>query len=303
MAGFDLTSNPRSRFRTPLLLGTAAWCASLLAVLAALAVYGRPSDPEAPNPAQMLPVAVADSIPAAAHHQRTTGLRVEFWAHPRCPCTRASADACSELVDALRRAGATVQPVAIVRTPALGSNAAADAWSDTPVTRRLRSIAGLIIVEDPGGTMSAAAAIVNSGHVRVHAADGASLLFHGGLTPSRGHAADPARIGRMAAALARGETLPSSGVAGCRLNAAPDPGPSGLPAGGPTDSQVDRRTDVSSRSSTGSSTGSPAGRSTGRSAGNSTGSPTGSPTGRWTDVPAGTPAHHAIGPLSQGFAR
>lgn len=119
-----------------------------------------------------------------------------MFAHPRCPCTRASL---REFARILETCGAPVEArVEFFAPPAAGAD-----WLDSPVRRLADSIPGITVEADIGGQeCSRFGAAAASGTVVLYGPDG-KLLFAGGITPSRGHEGDSAG-GRAVLALLRG---------------------------------------------------------------------------------------------------
>ncbi|MBL4845099.1 MAG: hypothetical protein JKY65_06220 [Planctomycetes bacterium] len=73
-----------------------------------------------------------------------TGIRVVFFAHPRCPCTRASL---SELARLLTRAGWRVPVEAVFYRP----DSEADSWAHSDLWEQAARIPGVTLRTDPGG--------------------------------------------------------------------------------------------------------------------------------------------------------
>ena len=133
-----------------------------------------------------------------------------IFAHPRCPCTRASL---RELERVLARApGAKAHVIFFTVPGGDGSWARTDLW-DFAV-----SLPGTAVHVDQGGRMALAFGAATSGEVAVYSPAGA-LLFQGGLTPSRGHQGDSNGARAVLAAL-RGERalIGTSPVFGCLLS-------------------------------------------------------------------------------------
>jgi hypothetical protein len=105
-----------------------------------------------------------------------------LFAHPMCPCTRASLDELEVLVS---RAGGGVRPYVLLVKPE-------DPGEDYDATRywaRAASIPGVTPRVDERGEEAARFAAATSGHVLLYAADG-RLLYSGGITAARGHDGD-----------------------------------------------------------------------------------------------------------------
>jgi hypothetical protein len=131
-------------------------------------------------------------------------------AHPRCPCTRASAD---ELIGALAGATEDYELIVLAYRPADDA-----AFADTGVVRRLGALEHTTVIEDVESALAARFGAMTSGHAAVFDPTG-SLRFSGGLTPSRGHAG-PNTGAATLRALLRGGQPPAEAapVYGCPLD-------------------------------------------------------------------------------------
>jgi len=135
-----------------------------------------------------------------------------LFAHPRCPCTRASVEELNRLL-----ASASTAPDTVVSF--LLAEDAPPGWERTDLWDSAARIPGVRVVADPGGREAALFGASTSGRVLLYSAAG-ELLFEGGLTASRGHAGDSA--GRAALLdLLRGErpTTRETPTFGCALRA------------------------------------------------------------------------------------
>ncbi len=129
--------------------------------------------------------------------------------HPHCPCSSASV---SELERLAARTGASHIVVLFIRPSGLP-----DGWENTGLWRRAADIPGATCVVDADGVEARRFGAMTSGLTLVYDAD-AKLVFHGGVTGSRGHEGDNA--GRFAAECCmRGNAaaLDSTEVYGCPL--------------------------------------------------------------------------------------
>jgi hypothetical protein len=133
-----------------------------------------------------------------------------MFAHPRCPCTRASV---GELALIMRQCYGKVSAHVLIYEP--GSSPGG--WEQTDLWRRAGAIPGVHVHKDPAGVAARLFGATTSGAVVVYDASG-RLVFHGGVTGSRGHSGDNA--GRSSVvALINGE-LPGrheSFVYGCSI--------------------------------------------------------------------------------------
>jgi hypothetical protein len=105
-----------------------------------------------------------------------------MFAHPRCPCTKASL---GELEQLVTRAQNQFEATVVFYAPQGGSKA----WSSSALVREARSIPGVRVGFDQDGLLARRFGIETSGHTLVYGADG-KLLFSGGITASRGHLGD-----------------------------------------------------------------------------------------------------------------
>lgn len=105
-----------------------------------------------------------------------------LFAHPKCPCTRATL---GELATLMRHGVGKVSATVVFTRPA-GMD---DAWVETDLWRSAAAIPGVAVVRDDLGTEAARFGATTSGDAMLFARDG-KLLFHGGITGGRGHAGD-----------------------------------------------------------------------------------------------------------------
>lgn len=132
-----------------------------------------------------------------------------MFAHPRCPCTRASL---GELRAALASAGDVAAYVLFaVPAGASGEWVRNDRWASAA------SIPGVRVLPDPDGREAARFGARTSGHVVLYTAAG-ELAYRGGVTGARGHAGDNANRDRLVAQLRRAAAGRAAGdVYGCAL--------------------------------------------------------------------------------------
>jgi len=103
-----------------------------------------------------------------------------MFAHPHCPCTRASI---GELAQIMAHAVGKVNAyVLFVKPPN-----AEPGWDDTDLRSSAAAIPGVTVATDENGKEAARFGAETSGHTVVFGSDGV-LLFSGGITASRGHA-------------------------------------------------------------------------------------------------------------------
>lgn len=135
------------------------------------------------------------------------------FAHPQCPCTRASLVELAEVVARARRPFTTY--VVFLKPLAFD-----ESWTKAGLWDQAVRIPGAIAVRDDDGVEARAFGVETSGQVLLY--DGAGALrFNGGITASRGHAGDNA--GRTALVALLGQSpvdANGTGVFGCPLFAA-----------------------------------------------------------------------------------
>jgi len=144
------------------------------------------------TPGQVGPVAAnwptASIVPSQA--DKPTLL---MFAHPHCPCTRASI---GELAEIMAHAMGKVNAyVFFAKPPGAGRD-----WDETDLRRSAAAIPGVTVLTDENGNEAARFGAKTSGHTVVFASNGA-LIFSGGITASRGHAGDNAGESAVLAAL------------------------------------------------------------------------------------------------------
>jgi hypothetical protein len=130
--------------------------------------------------------------------------------HPRCPCSRATLRELQLL--AADCGGRFALRIVFVRPPGVS-----DGWEWTDLYRSAEQIPSAVVSSDTEGTEAAQFSATTSGEALLYAADG-SLLFHGGLTPSRGHEGDSAgRCALTSLIWGRAANCTQTAVFGCSL--------------------------------------------------------------------------------------
>ena len=107
-----------------------------------------------------------------------------MFAHPQCPCTRASLE---ELNRLLARSPGKVAARVLFFKP----GGFPDHWAQTDLWRSAAAIPGVTVQEDLDGAQARRFGAQTSGYVLLYDRHG-QLLFNGGITGSRGHAGDNA---------------------------------------------------------------------------------------------------------------
>jgi hypothetical protein len=188
--------------RRALLAGLVLWACALGAGGRALWKYSTSAGPPLRTPA---------SWPAASRLQRAPGQpTLLLFAHPRCPCTRASLAELASLLDEQR--GHLAAQVLFLRPAGM-----APGWERGELWHKAEQIAGASVQVDEDGREAALFGASTSGHVVLFAAGG-ELLFSGGITASRGHLGPNAGTSRILSILGgRGADRRESDVYGCPL--------------------------------------------------------------------------------------
>jgi hypothetical protein len=160
---------------------------------------------------------VASSWPSVSivPHQTDKPTLLMF-AHPHCPCTRASV---GELAQIMAHALGKVNAYVLFIKP---PNAGPD-WDDTDLRSSAAAIPGVTVVTDENGKEASRFGAETSGHTLVFDRNG-TLVFTGGITASRGHAGTNAGESAVLAALnQQAVERPRTPVFGCSLTKrAPD---------------------------------------------------------------------------------
>jgi hypothetical protein len=128
------------------------------------------------------------------------------FAHPHCPCTRATID---ELDQLMARCSDRVEARVLFYQP---SELADQQWEKTDIWYAAEKIPGVSVVIDRDGLDAKRFAALTSGHVALYSAN-KQLLFSGGITGSRGHAGDNAGRSAVESLLLNGMTDRSQSAA------------------------------------------------------------------------------------------
>ena len=107
-------------------------------------------------------------------------LTLVLFAHPHCPCTRASLHELDGLL------AETQNRVSVTVVFTIPDGVTAD-WEQGDLWNSATSIPGLRVIRDQGGGEAHRFDVEGSGHVLLYAPSG-KLLFSGGITASRGPA-------------------------------------------------------------------------------------------------------------------
>ena len=107
-----------------------------------------------------------------------------MFAHPRCPCTRASM---GELARLMACAQGRMRANVLFFKP----GGTVGSWTETDLWRRAAEIPGVNVAVDEKGRETQRFGVSTSGHTAVYTPDG-RLMFQGGITAARGHSGDNA---------------------------------------------------------------------------------------------------------------
>ena len=133
-----------------------------------------------------------------------------MFAHPRCPCTRASIE---ELNRLLAQSSGRIAAHVLFFKP---SSYPAD-WTHSELWRTAAAIPGVTVGDDIDNVLARKFGAGTSGYVLLYNPAG-QLLFHGGITGSRGHAGD--NLGEstvISLALGKSTGVTQTPVYGCSL--------------------------------------------------------------------------------------
>ena len=151
-------------------LGAVWFCAACVGLKMVWAYDSTPGVTAAPSPVW----------PAASCIPRPSGrATLVMFAHPRCPCTRASVEQLTELA---ARCGTKLSVNVVFYKP---MKSCSD-WSRTDSWRSAAAIPGSLIFSDEGGVEARRFRAKTSGQTMLYDESG-RLLFSGGITGSRGH--------------------------------------------------------------------------------------------------------------------
>lgn len=193
-------------------LGLAIWVASVCGTFLFLGRYGATSAERGP---------IARSWPADSDLDLDpTRANLLVFAHPRCPCTRATLE---NLAWEVTRWSQAPRTRVIFFVPGVHDPAEVAAFADTDLRRRALELPGFEVELDPDGQEAARFGARTSGEVLLYGPDG-KLRFAGGVTPSRGHQGPNLAASALRATLSNPPPEPCfAPVFGCSLSALDPP--------------------------------------------------------------------------------
>jgi hypothetical protein len=156
-------------------------------------------------------LAVPASWPAASTISRTSNLPVlVMFAHPKCPCTRASVE---ELSRVMARNQGRVRAEVVFYKP----HGLPDSWAHTDLWSAAAAIPGVEVRCDQEGAEAARFGATTSGFIVLYDKPG-QLRFSGGITAERGHAGDSTGEEAILAVLGgQNPAVDSTPTLGCSL--------------------------------------------------------------------------------------
>ena len=202
--GVRIRTLTRNRGTILMWLGAALWFGAVLAAMAWMTNYSFRPGPEI--------IAREDWPNESLIKQDVSQPTLLLFAHPRCPCTRATLEELARLTARCQGRFTTqvwfTKPVGV-----------SDDWMQTDLWRTAEKIPGVSVHVDEAGREAVRFGAQTSGHAMLYDPAG-HLLFQGGITISRGHAGD--NPGRAALEQILADNIVSSGnshtpVFGCLL--------------------------------------------------------------------------------------
>ncbi len=153
--------------------------------------------------------ALAATWPAGTTLSRNgNGNTLMLFAHPRCPCTKATL---GEMREVLAAHGASLN---VIFFEPEGADAE---WKESSLVRAAKDIKGATVAYDPAGLEARRFGVETSGHVLLFNQSG-NLLFSGGITRARGERGENAARESFTAQLqSQGSAIKTAPVFGCEL--------------------------------------------------------------------------------------
>jgi len=198
----DDSGHKNSRAGRIVLIAAVVWFSAIVTTMAFMVRYANTPGP---------------SVAAQIHWPAGSLIKLDakrptliMFAHPHCPCTRASIGELERLMaDCQGRLSAQVWFLKPAGTP--------EDWTDTDLWRTASAIPGVTVQRDEGGAEARRFQAETSGQTMLYGPDG-RLLFQGGITISRGHAGDNSGLSEVEALLEHKSSLAAqTPVFGCPL--------------------------------------------------------------------------------------
>ena len=169
--------------RTILTFGVVLWVAAIGFGLAYLNKYETTPGTRALSPPAVFPS-------ASGIEREETRSTLLFFAHPKCPCSRASINEIAKIMPEVQ--GRLTVYVVLSKPPG-----ASDDWADTGLRASAEKIPGVRVIVDENETETNVFGVTTSGTALLYDVLG-NLRFQGGVTRSRGQEGD--NTGRSAIA-------------------------------------------------------------------------------------------------------
>lgn len=132
------------------------------------------------------------------------------FAHPRCPCTRASLE---ELKSLLKDCPTSVSTRILFWVPPNASSP----WTTSDLWTQARAIDNVQLIADEGGKQAHCFGATTSGHLMIFAPDG-TRIYSGGLTNGRGRRGNESGLTAIRSHIIQEQPLPvETAVYGCPL--------------------------------------------------------------------------------------
>ncbi len=185
----------------------ALWIVSVLAGATVLMCWGA-----GPGVAAAAPPHWPDDVAIA---RRTDLPTLLVFAHPQCPCTRATL---AELDKIFARCNGRVQSIVVF----LALDELGEEWTKGEMWKLAEAVTGVTVIADADGALAKRFCVATSGQTLLYGIDGA-LRFTGGITAGRGHAGDNAgEEAVIAHVLGSTDAHGAAAVFGCGMFACPD---------------------------------------------------------------------------------
>jgi hypothetical protein len=179
------------------IIGICAWLGVIVVAAAPLARHGTTAGPAAPTPTSW-PTDTGITANPSGH-------TLVMFAHPHCPCTRASLDELAKILARCRGRNITAYIVEVDQ---------GDELDRSDFINAVTAIPGLALIR--GRAESSRFGVMTSGHVLLYGQD-QKLAFSGGITGSRGHRGDNDGEAAVVAIIDGSDAGSGTPVYGCAL--------------------------------------------------------------------------------------
>ena len=173
-----------------IMIAATLWLSVIVACMICIVGYSY-----TPGDTGMTPIYYPKDSQVALDANRPTLI---MFAHPHCPCTFASINELARLMADCR--GRQTAQVWFVKNDGTVRD-----WTDTDLWRAASAVPGVSVHRDDGGVEARRFQARTSGQTMLYGPDG-QLLFHGGITISRGHEGDSPGLDDLEAIL-KGQSI------------------------------------------------------------------------------------------------